>query len=107
MATAGYSKCEGVQVGSATVPLVCKQYALQRKPSRLNWRVSSRKSAECSLGWIPFKAGAMAKSTLDAGWSMLKTAMRELFRWSSCKSSRVERLEDGTPPSLRWTTKKP
>ena len=58
--TAGYSKCEGVQVGSATVQLVCEEYATRRKQfkkSRLNWRVSNEKSAKYSLGWVPFKAG--------------------------------------------------
>jgi transposase len=107
--TAGYSKCEGVQVGSATVQLVCEEYATRRKQFkklRLNWRVSNPKSARRSLGWVPFKAGGvkykagqvsflghrlslwdsyglskyelktnMAKSTLDAGWSMLKTML--------------------------------
>ena len=58
--TAGYSKCDGVQVGSATVQLVCEEYATRRKQfkkSRLNWRVSNPKSAKYSLGWIPFKIG--------------------------------------------------
>ena len=58
--TAGYSKCDGVLVGSATVQLVCDEYATCRKQSkkrRLNWRVSNQKSAKRSLGWIPFKIG--------------------------------------------------
>ncbi len=58
--TAGYSKCEGVQVGSATVQRVCEEYATRRKQfkkSRLNWRVSDQKSAKYSLGWVPFKVG--------------------------------------------------
>lgn len=41
--TAGFSKCEGVKIGSATVQLVCKEYAIRRKQfkkARLNWRVS-------------------------------------------------------------------
>jgi transposase len=29
----------------------------QFKRARLNWRVSNRKSAKYSLGWVPFKAG--------------------------------------------------
>jgi len=56
--TAGFSKCDGVKVGSATVQLVCEEYATRRKPfkkARLNWRVSNPKSAKRSLGWIPFK----------------------------------------------------
>jgi IS605 OrfB family transposase len=60
--TAGYSKCEGVGVGSATVQLVCEEYALRRKQFkkvRLNWRVSNPKSARRSLGWVPFKVGGV------------------------------------------------
>lgn len=56
--TAGFSKCDGVQVGSGTVQLVCVEYATRRrqfKKARLNWRVSNRKSSKYSLGWIPFK----------------------------------------------------
>lgn len=58
--TAGYSKCEGVTVGSGTVQLVCAEYATRRKQfkkARLNWRVSNKKSSKYSLGWIPFKGG--------------------------------------------------
>ncbi len=58
--TAGYSKCEGVTVGSGTVQVVCAEYATRRrqfKKSRLSWRVSNKKSAKYSLGWIPFKGG--------------------------------------------------
>lgn len=50
--TAGYSTCEGVRIGNATVQRVCEEYA-----TRLNWRVSNSKSAKYSLGWVPFKAG--------------------------------------------------
>jgi putative transposase len=58
--TAGYSKCDGVTVGSGTVQLVCVEYATRRKQfkkTRLNWRVSNPKSSKYSLGWIPFKGG--------------------------------------------------
>jgi IS605 OrfB family transposase len=58
--TAGYSKCEGVTVGSGTVQVVCAEYATRRrqfKKARLNWRVSNWKSAKYSLGWVPFKGG--------------------------------------------------
>lgn len=58
--TSGFSKCDGVSVGSGTVQLVCVEYAARRKQfkkSRLNWRVSSPKSSKYSLGWIPFKGG--------------------------------------------------
>lgn len=58
--TAGFSKCEGVNVDSGTVQLVCVEYATRRKQfkkARLNWRVSNPKSSKRSLGWIPFKGG--------------------------------------------------
>ena len=58
--TAGFSKCDGITVGSGTVQLVCVEYATRRKQfkkQRLNWRVSNPKSSKYSLGWIPFKGG--------------------------------------------------
>jgi IS605 OrfB family transposase len=58
--TAGYSKCDGVQIGSATAQLVCEEYALRRrhfKKAKLRWRVSNQQSSKYSLGWIPFKVG--------------------------------------------------
>lgn len=57
--TAGYTKCEGVAIGSSTIDAVCTEYATRRrqfKRARLAWRVSNQKSARRSLGWIPFKA---------------------------------------------------
>lgn len=58
--TAGYSKCDGVSIGSGTVQLVCVEYATRRKQfkkTKLRWRVSNRKSSKYSLGWVPFKVG--------------------------------------------------
>jgi putative transposase len=60
--TNGFSKCEGVNIGSATQQAVCEEFATrlkQFKKQRLNWRVSNRKSAKYSLGWVPFKARAL------------------------------------------------
>jgi putative transposase len=60
--TDGFSKCEGVRIGSATTQQVCEEYATRRKQfkkTRLNWRVSNRRSARYSLGWIPFKSRAL------------------------------------------------
>ena len=60
--TDGYSKCDGVRIGSATTQQVCEEYAKSRKQfrrARLNWRVSNPKSAKYSLGWVPFKARAI------------------------------------------------
>ncbi|WP_210392528.1 RNA-guided endonuclease InsQ/TnpB family protein [Variovorax sp. PAMC 28711] len=61
--TSGFSKCDGVHVGSGTVDIVCAEYATRRrkfKKRRLNWRVSNRKSPKYSLGWVPFR-GAQVK----------------------------------------------
>ena len=58
--TAGYSKCDGVQIGSPTAQLVCEEYAMRRrqfKKAKLRWRVSNPLSSKYSLGWIPFKVG--------------------------------------------------
>ena len=60
--TNGFSKCEGVQIGSPTVQQVCEDYAKARKQfkrAKLRWRVSNPKSSKYSLGWIPFKARAL------------------------------------------------
>lgn len=60
--TAGFVKCDGIVVGSTTVQEVCGEYALRRKQFkkvRLNWRVSDQKSSKRSLGWVPFKRGAI------------------------------------------------
>ena len=60
--TNGFSKCEGVLIGSPTVQQVCEDYAKVRrqfKKAKLRWRVSNPQSSKCSLGWIPFKARAL------------------------------------------------
>ncbi|MDT8924971.1 transposase [Pseudomonas taiwanensis] len=60
--TNGFSKCEGVTIGSATQQQVCEEFATrirQFKRQRLKWRVSDRKSPKYSLGWVPFKARAV------------------------------------------------
>lgn len=60
--TAGFSKIEGVKVGSATIQQVCEEYATRRKQfkkAKLNWRISNPKSSKRSLGWVPFKKGAI------------------------------------------------
>ena len=60
--TNGFSKCEGVLIGSPTVQQVCEDYAKARKQfkkAQLRWRVSNPQSSKYSLGWIPFKARAL------------------------------------------------
>ena len=60
--TKGFSKCEGIHIGSPTVQQVCEDYAKARKQfkkAKLRWRVSNPQSSKHSLGWIPFKARAL------------------------------------------------
>ena len=60
--TNGFSKCDGVRIGSPTVQQVCEDYAKARKQfkkAKLRWRVSNPQSSKCSLGWVPFKARAL------------------------------------------------
>lgn len=59
--TAGYVKCEGVTVPSATVQSVCQEFANRRrqfKRTLLRWRSSNPLSSKRSLGWVPFPKGA-------------------------------------------------
>lgn len=56
---AGFAQCEGVTLRAGTPNSVCLEYATRRrqfKKSRLNWRVSNRKSPKYSLGWVPVRA---------------------------------------------------
>ena len=60
--TNGFSKCDGIHIGSPTVQQVCEDYAKARKQfkkAKLRWRVSNPQSSKHSLGWIPFKARAL------------------------------------------------
>ena len=60
--TNGFSKCEGILIGSPTVQQVCEDYAKARKQfkkAKLRWRVSNPQSSKYSLGWVPFKARAL------------------------------------------------
>lgn len=60
--TTGYSKCEGVILHSTTIQQVCEEYATRRdqfRKKKLTWRCSDRKKSNYSLGWIPFKKGAV------------------------------------------------
>lgn len=60
---AGATKGEdGLSIPSQTLQQVCEEYATRRKQfkkHRLNWRVSNPKSSKYSLGWLPFKKGAV------------------------------------------------
>lgn len=86
--TAGYSRCDGVTVGSGTVQLVCVEYAARRrhsKKARLNWRVSNPKSSKYSLGWVPFKGG---HAKYNAG--QIEFAGHKFSLWDSYGLSKYE-----------------
>ena len=79
--TNGFSKCEGVLIGSPTVQQVCEDYAKARrqfKKTKLRWRVSNPQSSKCNLGWIPFKARALQ---YKAG--QIQFAGQKLSLWDS------------------------
>jgi IS605 OrfB family transposase len=53
---------DALSIPSQTLQQVCEEYATRRKQfkkHRLNWRVSNPKSSRYSLGWLPFKKGAV------------------------------------------------
>ena len=53
--TNGFSKCDGVLIGSKTIQQVCEEYVTRRKQfkkAKLRWRVSNPQSSRRSLGWI-------------------------------------------------------
>ena len=86
--TAGFSKCDGVSVGSGTVQLVCVEYATRRKQckkTRLNWRASNPKSSKHSLGWVPFKVG---HAKYKAG--QIQFAGQKFSLWDSYGLSKYE-----------------
>jgi putative transposase len=59
--TAGATKA-GLSLHSQTVQAVSAEYVTRRKQFKkrqLRWRVSNRKRANYSLGWVPFKASAI------------------------------------------------
>ena len=55
--TNGYSKCDGIHIGSPTVQQVCEDYAKARKQfkkAKLRWRVSNPKAA--NTAWAGFRS---------------------------------------------------
>lgn len=82
-------------MGSATVQLVCEEYATRRRQfnkARLNWRVSNLKSPKRSLGWIPFKKGGAVYRTRD--WEFL--VVRACYELSADDLWRI-------PIIMQWT----
>ncbi len=78
--TDGFSKCDGVTIGSATTQQVCEEYATRRRQfmrARLKWRVSNPKSSKYSLGWIPFKSRAARYKGGQVNFAGLKLGLRD------------------------------
>lgn len=72
---------DGLGIPSQTLQQVCEEYATRRKQfkkNKLNWRVSNPKSSKYSLGWLPFKSGAVS---YKAG--QIRYAGRWLSLWDS------------------------
>lgn len=97
--TNGFSKCDGIAIGSATTQQVCEEYATRRrqfKRSKLNWRVSNPKSPKRSLGWVPFKSRAVRYKAGKIHFGGLKLSLWdsyglagfELRSGSFCEDSR-------------------
>ena len=86
---AGATKGEdGFSIPSQTLQQVCEEYATRRrqfKKHRLNWRVSNRKSSKYSLGWLPFKKGAIAYRN-----GQIRYAGKMLSLWDSYGLSHYE-----------------
>ena len=79
--TNGFSKCDGVLIGSKTIQQVCEEYVTRRKQfkkAKLRWRVSNPQSSRRSLGWIPFKSGALVYAN-----GQIKFAGHRLSLWDS------------------------
>jgi IS605 OrfB family transposase len=86
--TNGFSKCEGVAIGSTTQQQVCAEFVTrlkQFKRQRLNWRVSNRSSSKYSLGWVPFKARALTYRNGQVRFNGLKIGL-----WDSYGLSKYE-----------------
>lgn len=80
--TAGFSRCEGVTVGSGTIQEVCKEFSArlkQFKRHRLNWRVSNRKSSKYSLGWVPFKGAHIKYKNGQINFNGLKIGLWDSY----------------------------
>ena len=68
-------------IGSKTIQQVCEEYVTRRKQfkkAKLRWRVSNPQSSRRSLGWIPFKSGALVYAN-----GQIQFAGHRLSLWDS------------------------
>jgi len=83
----GASKA-GLSVGSAVFQQVAEEFVTRRKQFKkrqLRWRVSNRKRANYSLGWIPFKARSVSYRAGQVTFQGLKLSL-----WDSYGLSQYE-----------------
>lgn len=86
--TAGYTKCDGVLVGSGTIGMICAEYAdrrRQQKAVRLGWRVSDQTSPKRSLGWIPVRGEAVKVINGQLRYAGHFFSLWDSYDLSSCK----------------------
>lgn len=88
--TSGSSK--ELNLHSQTIQAITEEFVnkiKQYKKSKLNWRVSNKKSARKSLGWIPFKASSISYS--DGSVFYNKSKLKTQFKlWDSYKLSQYK-----------------
>ena len=79
--TRGASK-EGLRVGSAVFQEVSEEFVKKRRAAqrvKLRWRVSNRRRANYSLGWIPFKARSLAYRGGQVAFQGLKLSLWDSY----------------------------
>ena len=79
--TRGASK-EGLRIGSAVFQEVSEEFAKKRRAAKrvkLRWRVSNRRRANYSLGWIPFKARSLTYRGGQVAFQGLKLSLWDSY----------------------------
>lgn len=83
----GASK-EGLGIGSAVFQEVAAEFVTRRrqfKKRQLRWRVSNRKRANYSLGWVPFKARSVSYKAGQVLFQGLKLSLWDSYGLSDYK----------------------
>jgi len=79
--TRGASK-EGLRIGSAVFQEVSEEFAKKRRAAKrvkLRWRVSNRRRANYSLGWIPFKDRSLTYRGGQVAFQGLKLSLWDSY----------------------------
>lgn len=86
--TSGFSKCEGVSIGSTTVQVICEEFVTrlrQFKKQRLNWRVSHKKISQ-----ILTRLGSLQKGALTYKNGQVRFKGMNISLWDSYGLSKYE-----------------